>query len=179
MLKRIIIILLALLTFSSAGLAEVSPGEAFYVSDMADVLSDETESRVVSANDALYAAFGAQVVFVTVDTTGTVDLADFAYTLFNEWGIGSAARNNGILIVMAIDDDDYWFATGTGYERFLTNDVVRQLLYDYLEPRFAVQDYDGGAKALFEALLPRIEAYELLTRLCGAASDVLTNTASR
>lgn len=173
---------MALVLLLLAAPALASPLKAsgdFYVNDTANVLSDETERRIVFANDALYAAFGAQVVFVTVDTTGSVDLSDYAYALFNEWGVGSAARNNGILVVMAIDDDDYWFATGTGYERFLTNDVVGRLLYDHLEPCFAVRDYDGGANALFEALLPRIAAYELLTRLCESASDALSNAASR
>ncbi|MBQ8952707.1 MAG: hypothetical protein IJ048_01200 [Clostridia bacterium] len=42
--------------------------------------------------------------------------------------------------------------------------AVLALLYEYLEPRFAARDYDGGARDLFDALLVRVAAYEGLSR---------------
>ena len=101
--------------------------------------------------EALYKACGAQLVFVTVDTTGSTKLENYAYKLFNDWGVGGS-KNYGFLLVMAIGDDDYWYEIGSGLDQYLTSGDVGELVDKYLEPYFAKQDYDGGAKAFFDAL---------------------------
>ena len=75
----------------------VSPTDLFYVNDAAGVLSPETVRHIVETNDILYAASGAQIVVVTVDTVGGMTMENYAATLFNAWGIGSAEKNNGTL----------------------------------------------------------------------------------
>lgn len=163
--KLLAVVLLLFFTCGAASAEPLAPTDAFYVCDAANVLSDETEAHIVRCNDALFAICGAQIVFVTLDTTAPAALPDYAYELFNAWGIGSAARNNGLLLIMAVGDDDYWLTVGAGYEAFLTVDVVGSLLDEYLEPYFAAQDYDGGARSLFDALLVRVAAYEWLASL--------------
>ena len=162
--KKLLAAALALFFCCAASAETLAPTGDFYVNDAANVLSDETEAYIVSRNDELFAAFGAQIVFVTLDTTAPASLPDYAFELFNTWGIGSAERNNGLLLIMAVGDDDYWLSVGAGYEAFLTDDAVGSLLYEYLEPRFAARDYDDGARDLFDALLVRVVAYEGLSR---------------
>ena len=41
---------------------------------------------------------------VTVSTTNGTDIIDYAGDLGNEYGVGSAERNNGVVIVLALDD---------------------------------------------------------------------------
>lgn len=137
-------------------LAVPSPNDDFYVLDQANVLSSETEWRIVYNNDLLYDACGAQIVFVTVDDTDGKAIDDYAYDLFNRWGIGSSSKDNGFLVLMAIDDDNYYALPGSGLEKKLSSGEIKLMLDDYLEPDFAVRDYDAGARALFDALYERI-----------------------
>ena len=164
-LKRLSAILLALLLTAASALAApqvVQPTEDFYVNDNANVLSDEVEGLIVLNNDALYAACGAQIVFVTVPTTGTASIEDYAYTLFNSWGIGSSDKNNGILLLMAIDDDDYWLMQGKGLQDYITSGDLDDMLYSDLEPDFAAKDYSAGAEKLFTALFDAVvQVYKL------------------
>ena len=136
--------------------AVVQPNDLFYVYDGADVLTDDTEATIVLNNDALYEECGAQIVFVTVDSTGSTDIADYAYELFNDWGIGSAQKNNGVLILMEIGAEDYWYMQGSGIERNLSTADLSDLVYEYLEPDFADADYDRGAEQLFKKLFERV-----------------------
>ena len=156
-MKRILTLALALMLLLAAPAlaATLKPTDDFYVNDSAGVLSHETIGHIVLNNDALYKACGAQIVFVTVDTTGSTKLESYAYKLFNEWKIGGS-KNYGFLVVMAIKDDDYWYEIGSGLDQYFTAGDAGELMDTYLEPHFADQDYDGGARALFDALFASI-----------------------
>ena len=74
-----------------------------------------------------------------------------------EWGIGGS-NGAGLLLVMAVQDDDYWLTPGKGLQDNITAGALGDLVDEYLEPYFADKDYDGGAKALFDALFVEVVA---------------------
>ena len=98
-----------------------------------------------------------------------MDIEDYAYTLFNEWGIGSSASNNGVLILLVIGEDNYWMSCGNGLESYLTPSYMGDLLYYYLEDDFAVRDYDSGAKKVFDATAESLASYYNVTLASGGA----------
>ena len=152
-------LIFALLLACVPALAAVpSPTEDFYVLDQANVLSDEVEGTIVLNNDALYEACGAQIVVVTVDTTGSTELEDYAYELFNSWNIGSSKEGNGVLVLLVIRDDTYYVMQGKGLENTLSSGALATLNNTYLEPYFAKKDYDTGVASLFSQLFSRIAA---------------------
>lgn len=163
-MKRIFCLLCALLLALAPACAlaasVVEPTQDFYVNDQANVLDEETEGLIVLNNDKLSAACGAQIVVVTVDTVGSAEMESYAYQLFNQWGIGSAEGNNGVLVLLAIADDDYWTMTGTGLQDDLTAGDLSELMRDYLEPSFAEKDYDAGVRLYFSALFERVSEIE-------------------
>jgi uncharacterized protein len=149
------LVLLALLC--APALAKVvSPGADFYYLDNANVLSEELEGEIFFANKLLYDACGAQIVVVTVDSTGREAIDDYAYELFNSWGIGDAAKNNGFLLLLAIDDDDYYARTGSGLDRRFSASTIKEYYDSYLERDFAAKRYEEGVKKFFEAVFERI-----------------------
>ena len=133
------------------------PSTQFYVLDEAGVLGSAAEAKIVSENQALFALTGAEIAVVCVDTTGSMDIADYAYELFNKWGIGSSQRNNGVLILLSIDEDDYWVLQGEGLETTLTSGMLKLMNNDYLEPHFAKKQYEDGVLALFDAIVAHFE----------------------
>ena len=152
--------LLCVLPLAGVAAAEiVQPTDQFYVGDYANVINSDTEQYIVAQNEILEEKTGAQVVVVTVDFTGGMDIEDYAYDLFNEWGIGSSEKNNGVLILMVIGEENYWAMQGSGIENVLTSSKLGDLLYDYLEPDFAAADYDAGAKSIFDAVSGELAKY--------------------
>lgn len=148
---------LLMLQLTVPALADVvSPGNDFYYLDKANVLSKATEGEIFFANELLEKACGAQIVIVALDSTGSEPIDDYAYTLMNEWGIGDSKENNGFLLLMAIDDEDYYAIAGTGLDAKFSSGTIGNYLDKYLEPDFARGDYDSGAKTLFEAVFQRI-----------------------
>ena len=155
----IAILLLLLLLNPTAALAVIEPTSAGYVNDYANVLSDETEQYIIEQSAALDQATGAQVVVVTVDFLDGMDIENYAYTLFNEWGIGDAEKNNGLLLLLAIGEDNYWAMQGKGLEGVLSSGVLGDYLYEYLEPDFATGNYDAGVMQVCAAFYGWFEDY--------------------
>ena len=95
-----------------------------YVYDGANVLSSSTESYIERTGSALAEACGAEVVVATVDFTDGEDIADYAYDLFNKWGIGDKKANNGLLILLSIGAEDYYAEPGVGLTDVFTGGVL-------------------------------------------------------
>ncbi len=158
-MKKLLIILVIILLLAPISLTKaiVPVTDNFYINDTAGVLSDFTKKEIIEKNIHLYNKTGAQIVVVTVDFIDTTSIADYAYEVFNEYGIGSKEKNNGLLLLLSIGDDDYYALQGSGLERLLTSGTLSYLLYEYLEPYFAIGEYDQGVMAVFDEFY-----YELL-----------------
>ena len=142
-----------------AGQASTSVvGTYTYVYDHAGVLTDDTMQYIDAVNESLFAQTGAQIMIVTVDSTDGTDIVEYAGGLGNRYGVGSAERDNGLVIVLALEDytpsglkGDYGIACGDGLYSY--GDELVDLLYDYMEDDFAAGDYDAGVKRTFDAYI--------------------------
>ena len=81
-----------------------------YVYDEAGVLSDSTEQYINLETAALDEACGGQIAVVAVEFTGAYSTADYAYELFNTWGIGDRNENNGLLLLLVTGAEDYYIS---------------------------------------------------------------------
>ena len=149
------------LVFALAGAARadvVKPNDDFYYYDDAGVMTDATRAMIYYNNVELQKACGAQIVVAAVKTLDGLTREDYAYRLINEWGVGDKTENNGAVLLLAIDEDDYCLTTGTGLERHLDAGTVKTILDEYLEPDFASKNYDDGVRKTFEAIFTRVNS---------------------
>lgn len=150
------------LTIQAARLPE--PTSDFYVNDFADVLSEETEQKIDQINAELESINGSQLVVTTVDFLDGMAIDDYAIELFNKWQIGSK-ENNGVLLLLAIAEDNYYCIQGSGIEDLLSSGRI-QLILDYsLEPDFAVGNYSEGVDKTVD------EIYNILKTASTVATD--------
>ncbi|GGF69132.1 hypothetical protein GCM10010912_12810 [Paenibacillus albidus] len=140
-------------TFGLASSSLPKHNSSFYVNDFADVIDLKSENFMVNYGVQLHKKTGAQVVVVTVDSTHGTSLKEYATSLFNKWGVGSAEKNNGVLVLLSIQDDDYWAVQGKGIENTLTDAKMGQILSTYLEPDFAAKGYSNGARKTYGAFI--------------------------
>ncbi|MCL6604915.1 MAG: TPM domain-containing protein [Paenibacillus sp.] len=126
---------------------------SFYVNDFANVMDQKTENYLVNYGIRLHKDSGAQVVLVTVNSTDGTPIKEYATELFNSWGVGSAEKNNGLLLLLSIQDDDYWAVQGKGIENSLSNDKISNILSQFLEPDFAAKNYNSGARKTYGAFI--------------------------
>ena len=119
------------------------------VVDDAGVLSDSTTSELETLNAQLSSSCdGAQIGVLTVDYTGSATTEDYATEAFNTWGIGSSSKNNGVLILLVMQSDqyadgDYYLTYGDGFRSTMLADQASTLVQT-MEDDFAAKKYDAA-----------------------------------
>ncbi len=132
----------------------------FYVNDYADVLSAETETEILNTALSLNNETTAQVVVLTVPDLGGEEISDFAVETLRSWGIGSEDKDNGVIIVLAIEERQVWVSVGYGLEGTLTDIRTGQLQDQYAMPYYRNDDFDTGTLMLFNAIVNEIRTEE-------------------
>ncbi len=156
----VVLALVMVIWLSPAALAAVPDRpDNKYVLDTARVLSEGTERRIIAENQELFEECGGEIVVVAVDFLGGQDIEDYTYKMFNSWGVGSQERNNGILLVLAIGEENYYIQAGYGIEDYFDALFLSDILEEQLEPDFAAGDYDAGVKKTFDALISELRSY--------------------
>ncbi len=74
------------------------------VTDLAGVFAPEERTALENWLLAVDARTGAEIAVVAVRTLDGGEVDDFAVRLFEKWGIGKKGKDNGVLILAAIDD---------------------------------------------------------------------------
>src|SRR5690606_2776976 len=91
---------------------------------------------------------GHQIGVAVVADTGTSSLEDYANDLFDEWGIGDAGEDDGVLVLVALGGDrGVRIEVGGGLEGELTDVESGDIIRDVLLPRLRDGDVDGALTA--------------------------------
>ncbi|WP_343078761.1 TPM domain-containing protein [Ostreiculturibacter nitratireducens] len=154
---------LALATaFLLPGLACAEPYptyESVLVNDYAEVIGPEAEERIAKVLQELRDDTGVEATVLTIrsrkDYDASPSIEAFALGLFNNWGIGDATRNDGILILVARDDREMRVQLGAAYHQgfdVLAQEVINA---DFL-PDFRDGDYQTGLERGTNAVIARI-----------------------
>lgn len=69
---------------------------------------------------------------------------DFAVELFNTWGIGKAGKNNGLLMLLVMDQRSWEFETGYGLEGVLPDAVLKRIGEQSIPAHFRQGRYGDG-----------------------------------
>ena len=128
-----------------------------WIVDMADVLSPETEARVERLIDGLKADLTVEVAVVTIHQTPTTP-KDLATALFNHWGIGARAANNGLLVLLVLGQRRLEVETGYGLEPVLPDGWLATMQRDAMVPHFKAGDFGAGIEAGMQKIADRLRA---------------------
>ena len=138
--------------------AVVAPTDAFYVYDGAQVLSEETEQYILKHSRELDVKTGAQIVVVTIPSLEGAALEEYATDLFRQWGIGAAEKNNGLLLLCAVEDRQFRVEVGYGLEGDLPDGKTGRMQDAYIIPLLSEDKFDEGIKNGYTAFLQEVSA---------------------
>lgn len=114
------------------------------VTDAAGMLNAEQ----VDALDHFLAAFEQrtqhQMVVVTVPALGGRDITRYTRDLANRWAIGRKGEDDGIVVLLALEERGVRIAVGYGLEAVLTDSVCSQVIETHMLPRFREARYYDG-----------------------------------
>ena len=92
-----------------------------------------------------------QICVVTMDDFGGYDKAWMAYNIGQQWGVGTKANRNGVVILIkpktAESKGEAFIATGYGLEGAITDATSTRIVNQEMIPYFQDNDYLGGVWA--------------------------------
>lgn len=97
------------------------PTSNFYIEDYSGVFTEKTERYIMEQAVALNKATKAQIVVVAVPDTQEDSLEVYSYHLANNWKIGDAALDNGVLLIFTTTEPHVRLEIGRGLEGCLSD----------------------------------------------------------
>ena len=129
------------------------------VNDFANVIDDATEREIDRRIRALEAATGDVVAVATVPTYkpyATID--EYTVRMFENGGkgIGQKGKDNGALILLAVEDRRVRIEVGYDLEQFITDGFAGETIRLVMTPEFRRGAYGGGLLAGTTRIVNRI-----------------------
>jgi uncharacterized protein len=126
------------------------------VNDYAGLLPPADRERLESRLAEREQATGAQVVVAIFRSLEGQSLEDFSIRLAQQWRIGQKSLDNGVILLVFVDDRKVRLEVGYGLEPVIPDIVAGALIRDTLAPRFREQRYAAGIEAATDAIYARI-----------------------
>lgn len=158
-MKRILtylLITIQLLLFGATALAAPNippaPTQNVYIQDYAGVIDPQAKANMNAIAEELQRKTKAQLVVVTIKSLQGESLEDYSLELLRKWGIGDKNLNNGVLLLVAVDDRKSRIEVGYGLEGALNDSLTGRIQDEYILPYFRQNQYSKGIQNGFNAL---------------------------
>jgi uncharacterized protein len=122
-----------------------------YVSDFARVIDAETRQQLEDYSAALEQATKVQIALVTIPSLQGEPIEDVANTIARAWGVGQKGGNEGLLLLLAINDRRSRLEVGYGLEPILPDGLSGSVLRE-MRPALREQRYGEALMAAAETL---------------------------
>lgn len=144
--KRIFIIILISFLFTAIFLyAQKLPKPVGWVNDFVGVIDEGSKVQMERIIQTLEQKTGAEIAVVTVESFapyGTIE--EYSIELATEWGIGKKGEDNGILILVAMEERRIRLEVGYGLEGIIPDGLAGQIRDQSIVPSLKIGDYGTG-----------------------------------
>lgn len=107
---------------------------------LTDAEQKHIERKLINYADST----STQIVVILVPTTSGEQIARYATDLGHKWGVGQKGKDNGIIVLVAIDDRKVTIQNGYGTEHLLTDALSRRIIETQIKPEFKAGNYFAG-----------------------------------
>jgi uncharacterized protein len=139
-MKKIILSIILLFLIINISVANEIKG---FINDEAEILNTQEEQQITQILQNLYEKDLAQVAIVTINSLEGQAIEALALEMA-EGNLGTKDKNNGLLLLIAIEDRKYRFEVGRGLEPTFNDAKVGRYGRDFIIPAFKEQKYGDG-----------------------------------
>lgn len=151
------LILASTVTFASHALALDVPSLSGHVVDPGHVLPASAVQSMSARLAAHETATSNQVVVLIVPSLEGDGLEEFSHRVATTWKLGQTGTDNGVLLLVAIQERKVRIEVGYGLEGTLTDARSARIIRNEIVPRFRTGDFPGGVTAGIDAIIRTIE----------------------
>lgn len=126
-----------------------SPTNLKYINDYAGILDIQTKEYLVSVGNELENKTGAQAVIVIINSLEGNDITSYGNQLFRDWGIGQKNKNNGLLVLLSMEERSWRVEVGRGLEGVIPDILSNRVMESAAVPEFRNNNYGEGLRKTY------------------------------
>jgi len=162
MRKYLLLFIFWFLVFASPNAwAHVIPDATGFISDFAGVLTESEIKELEALSEEVRSADGSELVVVIVNKTTETgeDFDEVRVDYFNEQGIGQKDINNGVLVLLTIEERKIGITTGRGMEGILPDSLCKEIIDTKAVPHFkrGSEKWGEGLLDMVNEMVPYIK----------------------
>ncbi len=170
-------LLIALFLLPGLSHAQDLPSEPVgHVNDFAEMLTSgerqQLEQKLRNYRDTTTTV----ISIATLDNLGGISIEEAATTLFNDWKMWADNKDNGVLILVAEEEQKMRIEVGYGLEGAIPDVMAGRIIREILTPNFKRSDYYGGLDRATSAII-QLASGEFQGQLAKEETSDNSNTA--
>ncbi|MFC2133439.1 TPM domain-containing protein [Bacteroidota bacterium] len=158
-MKKLLFVLFVITICFSNTLATDVPYLMGRINDYAGIISDEAKLELDQILREHEMETSNQIVILTILSLEDEILENFANDVFNTWGIGQKGKDNGVLLLVSLNDKKIRIEVGYGLEGELTDAECSSIIRNEMAPNFRRGDYSRGITSAVRSIIGAIEGY--------------------
>ena len=120
-----------------------------YLNDYAKAVDSSSAQAIIAIGKELEEKTGAQMTVVTIKSLEGMPIEDYANGLFRKWGIGQANKDNGLLILLAMEDKQWRVEVGRGLEGTIPDALSNRVIQELGREAFSKGAYGQGLAQVY------------------------------
>lgn len=134
------------------------PAPSGFVNDFAGVIKQNEKTELENLLTDFEKQTTNEIAIATVKNMNGDYIENFAVKAFEEWKVGKDGKDNGILILVAVEERKVRIEVGYGLEGDITDARAGDIIRQEITPEFRNGNYGAGLKNAVNALIYKIDA---------------------
>ncbi len=153
-MKQCIVFISLLVPMSLFAYAPI-PERIGLVNDFTETISLESDATITNTLTQFQQTTSNEIVVVLIPSLEGAPIEEYTNTLFREWGIGTKEYDNGILLLLALDDREVRIEVGYGLEGAVPDMTADAIIRTAIVPAMQA---GGLERAVADAISALIDA---------------------
>lgn len=133
-----------------------------FVSDYAGILKPEEKLILESKLSEFEKQTTNEIAVVTIKSLDGNTIENIAQEIFTQWGIGKKDKNNGVLLLISLDDRETRIHTGYGAEPYLTDIGTAYIQSDIITSAFKQGNYFNGINGAVDKMISALGGQQIV-----------------
>jgi uncharacterized protein len=157
-MKKIVFLLFSILLLQNLLIADITfPKLTGRVVDNAGILTSNQKETLTNILNAQEKETSNQIVVLTLKSLNGNEIADYGYQIGRYWKIGQKNKDNGVLLIVSMEEKKIRIEVGYGLEGSLTDARSHEIIEYKIKPYFKKGDYYKGILEGTNAIISSIK----------------------
>jgi uncharacterized protein len=157
---RLVVGWVTLMTVSNCLFAQKPVPELWglHVHDVAEpkVLSQQASDMLETRLRAYKDSTSNEIAILIISSLDGEPIEEYSLRVVEKWQLGDKEKDNGVLLMISVNDRKARIEVGYGLEGVLTDALCNRIIRNEIAPNFRKDDYDGGVTAAIDAIVKGI-----------------------